>query len=208
MGKHAQSIDTLILGRIRSHEKEWVFTPSHFSDLGSRTAVASALKRHKKAGIIRQVARGLYDIPREHPIIGMLSPSIEAIAEALRGRDAIRLQPSGAYAANLLGLSEQVPAKVVFLTDGPARRVQVGGHTIILKHTTPRAMATAGRVSGLVIQGVQHIGKRYMDDNLIARLKRLISMEDKKQLLQDTRYAPAWVAAIMRKVAGEEKPSR
>lgn len=208
MGKHAQSIDTLILERIRSHEEGWVFTPRHFSDLGSRTAVASALKRHKQAGTIRQVARGLYDIPREHRLIGVLAPSVEAIAEALRGRDAIRLQPSGAYAANLLGLSEQVPAKIVFLTDGPTRRIQVGGFTIILKHTTPRAMATADTISGLVIQGVKHIGKRYMDDNLIARLQKRISREDKQQLLQDTRYAPAWIAAIMRKVAEKEKASQ
>jgi hypothetical protein len=163
MGKHAQSIDSLILERIQSHGPGWVFTPSHFTDLGSRTAVASALKRHKQAGAIRQIARGLYEMSRQDQLIGQLSPSVDAIVKALQARDAIRLQPSGGYAANLLGLSEQVPMKIVLLTDGRARRVQLGKQLILLKHTTPRAMATAGRVSGLVIQALRHIGQRNVD---------------------------------------------
>lgn len=205
MGKHAQSIDSLILERIHSHGAGWVFTPSHFTDLGNRTAVASALKRHKQAGMICQVARGLYESPRHDSFLGPLSPSVDAIVEALQGRDAIRLQPSGGYAANLLGLSEQVPMKIVFLTDGPARRIQLGKQVILLKHTTPRAMATAGRVSGLVIQALRHIGQRHVDDSMVAKLRKRLSDDDKNQLLQDIRYAPAWIAAIMRRIAGQEK---
>ncbi|MDW7709490.1 MAG: DUF6088 family protein [Deferrisomatales bacterium] len=201
MGKHAQSFDTLLLERIRSHGDGWVFTPSHFAELGTRDAVASALKRHKKAGTIRQIARGLYEVPRVDPEIGPLSPSLEAVAKALQERDAVRLQPAGGYAANLLGLSEQVPTKVVFLTDGPARRVRLGKQVIVLKHTTPKNMATAGRVSGLVIQALRHLGRRQVDDSVVMRLRKRLTRDDKNQLLQDLRYAPAWVAALMRRVA-------
>ena len=109
MGKHTQSIDNKIKSRVYGHRKGWVFTPAHFSDLGSRDAVASALKRYRQSGLIRQLARGLYDYPRTDPELGMLSPSPDAVARALAGRDAVRLQPSGAYAANLLGLSTQIP---------------------------------------------------------------------------------------------------
>jgi hypothetical protein len=195
----------MILERITGHGPGWVFTPSHFTDLGSRTAVASALKRHKQTGAIRQVARGLYEMSRQDEFIGQLFPSVDAIVEALQGRDAIRLQPSGGYAANLLGLSEQVPVKIVFLTDGPARQVQLGKQVILLKHTTPRAMATAGRVSGLVIQALRHIGQRHVDDALVTRLRTRLSDDDKKQLQQDVRYAPAWIAAIMRQAAEPHK---
>ncbi len=153
MGKHAQSIDSAILERIRGHGPGWVFTPSHFTDLGSRTAVASALKRHKQAGTIRQIARGLYEVPRHDPQLGVLSPSIDAVVEALQGRDAIHVQTSGGYAANLLGLSDQVPMKIVLLTDGPARRIELGKQVIQLKRTTPRTMATA-RVDHLTEHGV------------------------------------------------------
>ena len=199
-----QSIDSKILNRIYGRGKGCVITPGDFLDLGSRQAIDLVLHRLVKKGTLRRLARGLYDFPRTDPALGLLSPTIDAIAKALKGRDNIRLQPSGGYAANLLGLSEQVPTKVVFLTDGPARRVQLGKQVIMLKHTTPRSMATAYRVSGLVIQALRHIGQRHVYDSIIARLRKQLSDADKKQLLQDIRHAPAWIAAIMRRVARQE----
>ena len=199
-----QSIDSKILSRIYGRGRGCVVTPGDFLDLGSRQAVDLALHRLVKKGTLRRLARGLYDYPRTDPDLGLLSPTTDAIVKALRGRDNILLQPSGGYAANLLGLSDQVPMKIVFLTDGPGRRVQIGKQVIIFQHTTPRAMATAGRISGLVIQALRHIGQRHMDDAVVNRLQKRLSDDDKKQLLQDIRYAPAWIAAIVRRVAGPE----
>src|SRR5215210_3236729 len=107
MPKRPQSIEKAVIDRIHGHGRGWVFTPRHFLDLASRRAVASALKRQTDSGHLRQLARGLYDYPKRHPKLGILSPSPDALAKALAGRDKVRLQPSGAYAANLLGLSEQ-----------------------------------------------------------------------------------------------------
>jgi len=204
MGKHKQSIDNKIISRIYGHGRGWVFTPAYFSDLGSRDAIASALKRHRQSGRIRQLARGLYDYPRTDSLLGMLTPSPDDVARALAGRDAVRLQPSGAYAANLLGLSSQVPMKIVYLTDGRSRTVQIGKKQILLKQTTPRNMATAGRISGLVIQALRHLGRRYVDDEVMARLDRRLNVDDRKQLLKDVRYAPAWIADIMRRLGNNK----
>lgn len=200
MGKHKQSIDNKIISRICGHGRGWVFTPAYFSDLGSRDAIASALKRHRQSGRIRQLARGLYDYPRTDSLLGVLTPSPDDVARALAGRDAVRLQPSGAYAANLLGLSSQVPMKIVYLTDGRSRTVQIGKKQILLKQTTPRNMATAGRISGLVVQALRHLGRRHVDDEVMARLDRRLDADDRKQLLKDVRYAPAWIADIMRRL--------
>lgn len=204
MGKHIQGIDNKIISRIYGHDRGWVFTPADFSDLGSRDAVASALRRHRRSGRIRQLARGVYDYPRTDPDLGMLTPSPDAVARALAGRDAVRLQPSGAYAANLLGLSTQVPMKIVYLTDGRSRTVQVGKKQIILKQTTPRNMAAAGRISGLVIQALRHLGRQYVDDEVVARLDRRLDADDREQLLKDVRFAPAWIADMMRRL-GQKK---
>jgi len=207
MKKQIYSIDSKVLSRIYGHRGGWVFTPGVFRDLGNRTAVAAALKRHKQTGLIRQLARGLYDYPRSDPSLGVLTPKTDDIANALRDRDGTRLQPSGAHAANLLGLSEQVPVRVVYLTDGPSRQVQLGRRRIVLQHTTPRNMATAGKVSGLVIQALRWIGQRHTDERkVLSTLRRRLSDADKKQLLTDLRYAPAWIADIMRKVA--QPPAR
>jgi hypothetical protein len=205
MGKHVQSIDSMLLSRVYGQGRGWVFTPNHFQDFGSRNAVDSALKRHKKSGTIRQLARGLYDYPRQHTSLGLLNPTTDAIAKALAGRDATRLQPSGAYAANLLGLSNQIPMKVVFLTDGPTRSVRLGKQIITLKRTTPKNMAAAGKKSGLVIQALRHLGQRHVDDRLISQLRTRLNDDDKRQLLKDIIYAPAWIADVMRGVATPEK---
>lgn len=200
-----RSIEDKILGRIYGRGRGSVFVPSDFLDLGSRQAVGLALHRLVKKGVVRHLARGLYDYPQHDPRLGVLSPSTEAIAKALAGKYQLRLQPSGAYAANLLGLSEQVPMKVVFLTDGPSKRVQVGGKTIILKHKSTRDMATAGRLSGLVIQALRYLGQQHVDDQKVAVLRWRLRPEDKRSLLQDVRLAPAWIGKVIRQVATEQE---
>ncbi len=199
MSRHAQSICSQITSRINGHGRGWVFTPKHFLDLGSRRAVDLALHRLKASGTIRQLARGLYDYPVLDPVLGVVAPPAEAIARALVVRDAIRLQPSGAYAANMLGLSEQVPARVVFLTDGPARKVKIGGkREIILQHTTPRHMATAGRKSGTFIQALRYLGQDQVNDQVLATLRRQIADDDRPAIRKDLLHAPAWIADLLR----------
>ena len=178
-----------------------MFTPRHFLDLASRPAVTSALSRQTNAGTIRQLGRGLYDYPKLHTALGPLAPTPEALAEALAGRDRVRLQPSGAYAANLLGLSEQVPAKVVFLTDGPSREVKVGPMTVQLRRTTPRNMAAAGRSSGLVIQALRYLGPDHVTPERIARLRRTLPTDDRRVLLKDLTLAPAWMHHTLKELA-------
>jgi len=198
----AQSIENKIANRIHSKGAGWVFTPNHFLDLGSRTAVAQSLVRLVRAGTIRWLAHGLYDYPEKHPTLGALPANYERIAQALAGRDNLRIQPSGAYAANLLGLTEQVPARIVFLTDGSNRTVQINKQQLALKRTTPKNMATAGRVSGLVIQALRYLGQNNVDDKIIGILKKRLSSDDKRQLISDLRFAPVWIGTIFRKLQG------
>src|SRR6266567_9084283 len=127
--KTTQSIDSRILARIHGRGRGSVFVPSDFLDLGSREAIDLVLHRLARKGTIRRLARGVYDLPKQHAVLGPLSPSADTIARALAGRDRTRFQPAGAYAANTLGLSDQVPARAVFLTDGPSRTVKIGSMT-------------------------------------------------------------------------------
>jgi hypothetical protein len=136
--------------------------------------------------------------------MGLLMPSPDAIAGALVGKAGIRLQPSGAYAANRLGLSTQVPARIVYLTDGPSRTLRVGNQEIRLQRTTPRSMTPAGRVSGLVIQALRHLGQKHVDDTVIRTLQRTLNDRDKERLLKDIAYAPAWVGKHLREIAKGE----
>ena len=202
MNKTSKSIDSAILSRIYGSGGGSAHTPSDFLDLGSRRAVDLTLYRLLRRKVIRRLARGLYEYPRQHPELGTLSPDIQKVARALAGKDRIRLQPAGAYAANLLGLSEQVPAKVVFLTDGPSRIVKVGRQEIHLRRTTPRNMAAAGRPSGLLMQAFRHLGPANLTPGRMAHLKRTLPLKARQQLLRDLPLAPAWMHPIFRELAG------
>lgn len=199
--KVANPIDQAMLALIRARRDGWVFSAKDFIDLGTRHAVDKALSRMAAAGSIRRAARGLYYVSRSHPIVGMTGPNIDNVARALAGKGGTKLQPTGAYAANLLGLSDQVPAKVVFLTDGRSKRLRLGKLDIVLKQTSPRIMATAGSVSGMVIQALRYLGKAQVTDATVRRLDRRMADADRKQLLKDVAYAPVWIGNIMRRLA-------
>ncbi len=195
-----ETLENKILKRIRGKKRGWVFTPRHFRDLAGASTLTTILQRLRDEGIIRQLGRGLYDFPRQDALLGVLHPSIDEIALALAGRDEARIQPAGAYAANLLGLSTQVPMQVVFLTDGSARTVRIGKQVIQLKHTTPRNMAAAGRISGLVIQALRHLGKEQVGEAQLRILAERLGEEECRQLLRDIRLAPAWIGDVIRRV--------
>jgi len=195
-----QTIVDKIKNDIYKQKRGFVFTKYRFFDLGNPKTIAKVLERMVESGEIRRITRGIYDYPAKHPDFGVLPPDPNKIADALAEKDNLKIQPSGAYAANLLGLSEQVPAKFVFLTDGHSRTVQVGKLNIKLKKTTPKNMATAGRISGLVIQALRYMGQENVDDRIINILKRKLSDKDKKILMADLRYAPVWIGEIFKKV--------
>jgi len=155
--------------------------------------VDKALSRFTTAGTIRHLAFGLYDYPKKHPKLGLLSPNPDTIARAISEKDDSRLQPSGAYAVNLLGLSQQIPAKIVYLTDGAEKNVAVGNQQIQLRRTTPKNMATAGRSSGLVIQAFRYLKKDGVTDDHIATLSRTLPDADRERLWKDRVHAPAWM---------------
>lgn len=199
----SQSIDLKILASIHRRGRGSLFVPADFLKNGSREAVDTALHRLARKGTIRRLARGLYDYPKQHPTLGPLQPSIEVVALTLAGRDRTRLQPAGAYAANALGLSEQVPAKIVFLTDGLSRTVKIGPTTIQLRQTTPRNMAAAGRLSGLLIQALRELGKEHITPARIAQLKRTLPADKRRDLLKDIPLAPTWMHRVFRELAEE-----
>jgi hypothetical protein len=201
--KSPASVEQRILAKLRRSSRSSQLTllgPADFAALGSRRAVDVALHRLARQGMIRRLSQGLYHAPRTHPVLGELTPTADEIVSALAAKHHLRIQPAGAYAANLLGLSEQVPRRIVYLTDGPPRRIRIGKQEVILRRTTPKNMAVADRISGLVIQGLRHIGRLHVDERTVRTLRHRIDPKDHKTLFADARLAPAWIGEIMRQI--------
>lgn len=195
------SIEADIARRVRRAKPGTVFTPALFTGIGGRAAIDKALQRLVTRGDLRRLSRGLYDKPRQDPLLGTLWPSVDAVVAALTGKDKLRLQPTGAYAANLLGLSDQVPARIEFLTDGTSRTVKAGPMQIVLKRTTPRQMAAAGRTSGLVIQALRSLGADHLTAQRLNKLRRTIPAGQRRALLNDLALAPGWMHPALRALA-------
>jgi hypothetical protein len=196
-----QTIANKIISRIYGHGRGWCFSPKNFLDLGSPEAIRVNLHRLEKKGVIRRISRGLYEYPRKHPSIGFLSPNPDKIAQAISFRDATRLQPSGAYAANILGLSDQIPAKIVFLTNGSGRRLKIGNQEILLKRTTPKNLAASGKGSGILIQALRFIGKNQIKPFHIEHLKKKLDNTTKVKLQKDKNLAPEWMHPVIDSIA-------
>jgi Family of unknown function (DUF6088) len=204
MKKHANSIDASILDRIRSGRAGRVFSPSDFLDLGTRAAVDQALSRNCRAGRIRKVARGLYDAPREHALLGRLAPDRNALLDAVARRDAAKIFSTGAHAANALGLSDQVPMRPFYLTTGRSQMLKAGGADIQLKRVPARYLAVKNHASGAVIQALRWLGRKNVNADTIATLRRNLPPGERAALLQDAHLAPAWIADIFHRLAKDE----
>lgn len=199
------SLQDKMLHRLKRAKPDWVFTRSDFLDLGSTDAVGMVIHRLVKAGKLRRVARALYDVPRTHPLVGEISATSDAIAAAIARRDGIRLQNTESEAANMLNLSEQVPARVVYNSDRRRRTVKVGNRTIEFRERSRRKMA-AGSASGLVMAGLRSVGRHHVTPERLEHLRKLLPPAERRTLLKDLRFAPAWMHPHLRFIAGEEKP--
>ena len=190
------------MARAKRHGGGWVFSAKHLDDLGARAAIDQALSRLVKDGSIRRLARGLYDLPQIHLVLGPLSPNADAVATAAAEQAGHRLQISPARAANVLGISSQVPAKMVYLTDGSSRRIRIGRQEIYLKHAGPQALLGAGTKAGVALQALRAVGKNNVTDGVVRHLRDNLPPDAKLGLRKLKRGAPQWTAPVIDAITG------
>lgn len=194
-----------ILTKIKKARRGTLFFGKDFITKGDYETVRKTLQRLVKYGELQRIATGIYVRPEIDPVIGLVTPGIEAIAKAIARRDKARIVPTGVYALNRLGLSTQVPMNIVYLTDGAARKVKVGKRTITFKKATPKNVASIGAISGLAIQALKAIGKNKVTGEEKEKIIKMLKQEKTTHLEHDIRLAPEWIRQIMRVVLNEKK---
>ena len=197
VGKMRQTIGSMIKNRIVEHGRGWCFTSMHFSDLGSDVSIRKALSQLQKQKTIRRLAQGVYDYPKVHDVLGVIPPDLNEVARAIAEKNGVQIQPAGAHAANLVGLSGQVPGKIIFLTEGPSRKVKIGNQEIIFKKTTKKIMSSAGTREGLLIQALKNLGKDNIDPMARGQVAKFLKNSNENEIRQNLKFAPAWIRAII-----------
>ena len=197
-----QTMRDQIVGRIERLGEGKAFSAKDFLDVASRGTIDMALASLTRSGTIRRVRRGLYDMPKVNPALGgKLSPDIDEAAQAIARKQRWKIVPEGAWAANLLGLSTQVPSKIVYLTDGPNNEVPIGRRSIYFRHARPKAMAGLEGKFALVVQALRHLGKDAVGPREIAMLRARLSPAEKRKLVKDTRFGVDWIYEVAKRIA-------
>ena len=192
-----------IMKRIRGHGLgNWVCSAKDFLDLGSRAAVDQALSRLHRRGTLRRVRRGLYDWPRSSRALNRLAPiNVPAAVAAMARRDGVRMMPNGIVAAHRLGLTNAVPAKAEYWTDGPTRTVQLGPRTVHLKHMRPNLMHWADRPAAPVVSALAWLGPSLAaNPATVDQLRRQLPDSVKQDLIAGKAQLPTWAIPIAQQI--------
>jgi len=200
-----QTVENSVRNKILGHGRGWCFTSGDFVGAGSDESIRQALSHLHKQKVIRRLVQGVYDYPKEHDVLGIVPPDLNQVATAIAKKNGVQIQPAGAHAANLAGLSEQVPGRLIFLTEGPSRKVKIGNQEIIFKKTTSKIMSSAGTREGLIIQAFKNLGKDHIDKVVRARTRKFLQSSGEKEIRKNMKFAPAWIRALVFEIMGIAK---
>lgn len=156
-----------------------------------------ALSRLAQASQIRRVGRGLYDYPQLHHKLGALAPDAEMIALAVSAQSGDQLAPSATAAANGLGLSTQVQAKLSYATTGRTRVRMAAGRSITLKHSRAPVQGNASEMANGVVQRLASLGRNKVDADAIAHLSARLDDKDLQALLKGRQVMPGWMVDVI-----------
>jgi len=199
----SQSISSQVFEHIKKKRRGKIFFAEDFKHFGTAENVRFILFSLCKKNILIRLATGIYYYPKidKELGLGVLYPSYDEIAKEIAKRDKARIVPTGVYALNRLGLSTQVPANFVFLTDGSPRRIKIGPRKgILFKHTAPKNLAFKSDLAMLITFALKEIKKDRVTPEHLERLKYILKEVPKEEILQDIKLMPSWIKDLILKL--------
>lgn len=192
-----------ILRIVENAAENSIFFLTDFVEYGAIESVRKILVRACSEGVLLHIAHGIYAKPKQSRF-GMVPPSAEIVAQAIAERDNAEIMPSGAAAANIVGLSTQVPMSLVYLTTGTGRVINFGNRKITFKRAAPSNFAYKGKTIPLVVQALKNIGAENVSDYELTALRNYLSRADDKELLgKDLLSAPQWIQTIVKPIINQ-----
>lgn len=189
-----KSIISQIEAKIKRSKPGEIFMPSDFKDLGTSTAIRKALSRLVEQNVLTRMGQGIYATPIHDKVFGDVLPSMEEIAASLAKKDHVKIMPTGQYALNKIGLSTQVPMKMVFLTNGTKKNISIGKSSILFQPTTTKKLAMVGSISSLLFLGLEELDLNQLSESEIEKIISLLKKEDAKKLKHDLKLAPSRIS--------------
>ena len=168
-----------------------------------------------RAGELRRIDRGLYDKPGVNRLTQRpTTPDYRAIVDAIARRDQLRMLVDGMTAANDLGLTDAVPARVTIHTDTRRKAVKLDNLVIEFKQTAPSRLYWAGRPAMRVVQALYWLKDTLAPDRqrILLRLSKVLNdpvhgPAIRQDLIEGLGALPAWMQNIVRELPGPDPQS-
>ncbi len=189
-----EPVNKQIETKIKQSKPGKIFLPSDFKDLGTSAAIRKTLSRLVEQNLLVRMGQGIYVIPIHDKIFGPTLPSIEEIAKSLAKKEYVKIMPTGQYALNKIGLSTQVPMKMIFLTNGTKKKITIGNSTLVFQPTTTKKLAMVGSISSLLLLGLEEVDLQKLTKSDIEKIINLLKKEDTKKLKHDIKLAPSKIS--------------
>jgi len=189
-----ESVSSQIEKKIKRSKPGQIILPSDFKDLGTSTAIRKTLSRLVDQKVLVRMGQGVYVIPIHDKFFGEVLPSMEEIAASLAEKEHVKIMPTGQYALNKIGLSNQVPMKMVFLTNGTKKNITIGKSSIVFQPTTTKKLAMVGSISSLLFLGLEELDLNRLTESELEKIIDLLKKEDQNNLKHDLKLAPARIS--------------
>ena len=184
----------LIKDRINKSEIGTVFVATDFVDISDKTSINTYLTRLDEEKSLQRIMRGVYYKPEYNDFLGeYVAPEPDAVAHALARNFGWTIVPCGDTALNLLGLSTQIPAAWVYVSDGTYKEYTYEQTTIKFKRTTNKEISKLSYKTALVVQALKALGKDNVDETVLTKLKNSLTVNEKQALLTEAKAATSWI---------------
>ena len=188
--------------KIIESEKGTVFVASDFADISDNMKVGVCLSRLENEKLLRRIMRGVYDKPEYNSFLQeYLEPAPDKVANAIARNYGWTIVPCGDTALNLLGLSTQVPAIWLYVSDGPYKEYSFNNTSIKFKHTANKEISKLSYKTSLVIQVLKALGKENVDNNVIVKLAKALTDDEKKNMLNEAKSTTSWIYEYIKSIA-------
>ena len=195
-----------IRGNIEKAENGSVFVSTDFTDITDKKTVNMGLIRLADEGLIKKILFGVYYKPEFSKLLGeAVAPSPNKVAHALARNFGWTIVPCGDTALNLLGLSTQVPSQWVYVSDGAYKEYTFDNTTIKFKRTTNKEISKVSYKTALTIQALKALGKENITEQVILRLKKILTDEEKEKMLAESKSATSWVLELIKIICKDEE---
>lgn len=171
-----------------------VFVPIDFALITDKKTASVSLSRLEKEKIVLKIMRGIYYKAEYNDFVDeYVAPEADAVAQALSRNYGWTIVPCGDTALNLLGLSTQIPAAWVYVSDGPYKEYTYNQTTIKFKRTTNKEISKLSYKTALVVQALKALGNDNINDSVIIKLKNTLTEEEKKMMLIEAKAVTSWI---------------